>query len=103
MLKYLIPVLNTYLDWHKWHIEEKKEDDYSWHDMATGLRAARLALCLNIYLNNQKADITSNDLDKLIFLGEIHMNKIVKLSDSLARNNHQLHICLLYTSPSPRD
>ena len=76
------------LDWALYHNEPDRWTRYSWYDMATGLRASRLAFLLDRILSG---DVTSSrkDLTLLMWLADLHARKLQE-PDFLARNNHAI-------------
>ena len=60
------------LDWETFHIEENQKSAFQWYDMATGIRASRLAFLLdNIFIGN--LEVADSDLAALIRLSELHV------------------------------
>ena len=76
------------LDWHRFHVKENRRSTYEWDNMATGLRASRLAFILdNILIGN--LDVGDNDLASLMVLAELHVEQLMEPS-FLSWTNHAL-------------
>ncbi len=81
-------------DWKKFTIDDNKITKYTWHDMATGLRAIKLAYLLNnIYSEeNIGSELSEDDIYFLIDLAKIHLEELK--NQKISPNNHgffQLH------------
>ena len=76
------------LDWERFHIELAKPSTYQWHDMATGIRASRLAFLLDRVFSN-KLEIDDADLATLMRLVDLHAVRLQE-PEFLARGNHAL-------------
>ncbi len=74
-------------DWHDYHFVKNKTSDFSWEDMATGIRAMRLAF----YINAIRKNLISVDdklKKKIYFLANQHINKLQQENFFSKTNNH---------------
>ena len=76
------------LDWKRFHIDESRESAFQWYDLATGIRASRLAFLLdNVFSGN--VDVKDDDLASLMLLAELHVHRLLRPS-FLSDGNHGL-------------
>ena len=81
-------ILAIVLDWKRFHIEENRQSAFQWYDIATGVRASRLAFLLDkVFLGNLHVD--EQDLVSLMLLAELHVKKLLEPS-FLSSGNHGL-------------
>ncbi len=73
-------------DWHDYHFVKNKKAHSSWENMATGIRAMRLAFYINAMRKNL-INIDENLKDKVYFLSSKHINKL-KQKSFFSNNNH---------------
>ena len=81
-------VLAIALDWHRFHIEDNRTSAFEWYDMATGIRASRLAFLLDRILVGE-FDVSDGDLRTLMELADLHVEKLLEPS-FLSPGNHGL-------------
>lgn len=74
------------LDWHRFHLREGKEAGFSWNDMATGIRAMRIA----VFLERAAAGALVLSNSERTALDELADAHALRLSDEsfFAPNNH---------------
>jgi hypothetical protein len=84
---YLHEALTFVEDWHRFHFVEKRSNQYSWYDMATGIRAMRLAFFIDM-ARNEKLAVSSDQIAKLQALSAEHVRRIRKAG--ISDNNHGL-------------
>jgi len=87
--KILKEIINIMKDWYNFSL--KKETNYTWYDMSTGLRSLKLA-----FLINRSEYIIEEDIKFLLELGKMHLNKL--MNQKISMNNHgifQLHGLLM--------
>jgi hypothetical protein len=74
-------------DWKKFTFDAKNETKFTWYDMATGLRALKLAYFANeIFNTNIEFKISNVYKDTIIFLMKRHIDILSK--QNIANNNH---------------
>ena len=76
------------LDWDCYHLGLGDSSAFAWYDMATGLRASRLAFLLDHILSGQ-LDIDDADLEALMRLADLHAEKLQE-PEFLSSGNHAL-------------
>lgn len=89
-------------DWYTQHIPDGLQSTYEWYDMATGIRAMKIALLFDRSLR-QQFSLKDEDRRMLIDLAQAHAQKLME-PNLLASGNHglfQLHglIALCRTVP----
>jgi len=86
-------VLIIISDWYHFTIIEGKENDFTWSDMATGIRSSVIAYLINRLLKtNSSKKLTDKEKVLLFNLAKIHIEKL--FIQKLAKSNHgifQLH------------
>ena len=81
-------ILPWILDWHAYHVEQGLVSPFSWHDMATGLRAQHLALVG--YLHQQGLmPLDASEMAAVRALSSMHMEKL-RTPGFIVMNNHGL-------------
>ena len=76
------------LDWARFHIEENRRSAFEWYDMATGVRASRLAFLLDsVLLGN--LEVEEEEWVALVGLADLHVQKLRQPS-FLSDGNHGL-------------
>jgi hypothetical protein len=74
-------------DWKEFTLDEENETKFTWYDMATGLRALKLAYFANeIFNTNTEFKISNVYKDTIIFLMKRHIDILSK--QDIANNNH---------------
>ena len=73
-------------DWHDYHFIKNKSADFSWDDMATGIRALRIAFFINL-IRMDMISIDKKLRQKIYFLAEQHINKLTQ-ENFFSKNNH---------------
>ena len=64
------------LDWHRFHVEERRTSDFQWYDHSTGVRASRLAFLLEFILTDQ-ITVSDTNLARLMTLADLHVEKLM--------------------------
>lgn len=80
--------LEIALDWARFTVEEGQETDSTWDDMATGIRAARLAFLVDFVLAGE-IDVLDAQLARLMHLVDLHAEKLREPS-FLSSGNHAI-------------
>ena len=81
-------ILAIALDWKRFHIDENRKSAFQWYDLATGIRASRLAFLLdNVLVGNVQVD--EGELAALMLLAELHVHRLREPS-FLSDGNHGL-------------
>ena len=63
------------IDWHRYHINEQRLDDFSWKDAVTGIRAIRIAFFIyRIYSGELPA--TDPEIEALHTLADEHLRRL---------------------------
>jgi hypothetical protein len=79
----------TYVDdWYDYNINRREENPYAWYDMATGIRAMRLAFLIEAARNGLYSP-TPEQMAHLIELADEHAGQL-QIEESIALNNHGL-------------
>ena len=90
LLKKCLIIMN---DWKYFTFDHGNETDFTWYDMATGLRALKLTYFANLIFNTTlESKIDTNTKNNIIFLLKKHI-EVLKVQH-IAQNNHglfQLH------------
>lgn len=84
---YLAVVKNGVFDWIEYNLVENRENDFKWYDMATGIRATRLAFLFHTGVTRE--ELADDELSVLLGAMDMHVEV---LSDPrlLSRGNHGL-------------
>lgn len=75
-------------DWHRYHLVEERDHEFAWYDMATGIRALRLAFFIDA-ARNGLFDATKEQMRILIELADEHARQL-QVEEFIAINNHGL-------------
>ena len=75
-------------DWNAFHVEQEKEAQYSWYDMAVGIRALRLAF----FMDAVRSGVFEADQARVTILENLSSSHIEFLKDwkNLGNGNHGL-------------
>ncbi len=96
-IKKIIDSLKIIADWENFTIKNENETFFTWYDMATGLRALKLAYMLNrIREDNLAEKIEEKQRYMLTNLAKIHIEKLK--TQHISQNNHgvfQVHGLLM--------
>lgn len=85
---YLDDALVFVEDWHSYHIEQRLPSQYGWYDMATGIRAMKLAFLLDRAMRGEfELDVRGQSV--LLELAELHVRKLLEPA-FLSTGNHGL-------------
>ncbi len=76
------------LDWGRFHFDENHKSAFQWYDMATGIRASRLAFLLDKAFTGE-LHVDDTDLTALMRLAELHVQKLLQ-PWFLSSGNHGL-------------
>lgn len=85
---YLTEAMTYVRDWYRYHVVDEKSGAFSWYDMATGLRAIRLAF-LEQEASSGRWSVGLDDKRILTELAEIHVKRL-RDPKFIKRNNHGL-------------
>lgn len=77
------------LDWERFHVQDNRTSPFQWYDMATGIRASRLAFLLDKILIGD-LDVKDEVLKTMIQLAELHVAKLLD-PRFLSSGNHGLY------------
>ena len=81
------------LDWAHYHVDLGHSEQFSWYDMAAGIRATRLAFMLDRILS-ERVDAGDVELETLMYVWQIYMRRNFRIPDSWPR------VIMLYFSSS---
>lgn len=100
--RYVTDSMALVRDWYAQHIADGLQSTYEWYDMATGIRAMKIAFLFDRALR-QQFSLTDKDRRMLLELAQAHVQKLMEPA-LLATGNHglfQLHglIALCKTVP----
>lgn len=78
--------LEYILDWHRFHFVLGQSSDYSWYDMAVGIRALRLAFFID---KNRRGylDLSRDQIAALEEMADAHAEKL-QVEEFIGINNH---------------
>jgi hypothetical protein len=85
-IKHLHEALRFFYDWHDYHFTREIKHRYSWYDMSTGQRAAKLAYLLE-RVNSGLLPVSDTERAKLNELADAHIAQLM-LVENIASNNH---------------
>jgi Heparinase II/III N-terminus len=80
------------LDWWRFHEDDGAATRFSWYDMATGIRAMRLAMMIDL-LRAKRLVVDPASVDDLLAMAESHIARL-REPDFINRGNHgifQIH------------
>jgi hypothetical protein len=81
-------ILPWILDWHRYHVVEGRESQFSWYDMSAGLRAQHLALLVHLHRQGS-VPLDGAELEVVRALSELHVARL-RSPGFIASNNHGL-------------
>jgi hypothetical protein len=90
--QYIESVLSIIEDWRGFHVERGLFSAFGWYDMATGIRAMKLAFLLDRALRGE-FEIDERHRETLLKLAELHVSKLLEPAFlSIGNHGHfQLH------------
>ena len=83
---YLREAMPFALDWHRYHLEERRRNKFVWYDMSVGQRAAKLAFIIE-RVNRRLFVVSDDEKGKLLEMAEAHLTELMK-PQAIAPNNH---------------
>ncbi len=85
---YLAEALVFIEDWHSYHFQYKNSTIFSWYDMATGIRAMRLAFFLEL-VQADELEVSERTLEQLLEMADEHARRLQN-KDLISPSNHGL-------------
>jgi hypothetical protein len=80
-------VIDVIFDWERHSITEQNLNDYTWYDMATGLRALKLAFIINRFSHvNSSFKISNDRKSRILEIARHHLSELNR--QPLSINNH---------------
>lgn len=86
--EYVEGALRIVDDWHRYHIEQRRSSYYGWGDMATGIRAMKLAWFLDKALRGA-IEVDGPRRSRLLSLADRHA-QVLRQEGFIAEGNHGL-------------